>query len=109
MDQTIQILAPGAVNPKDGSPQPPNPVYSGWADVTRLSGQELVKAQQIVQEVTHEIVIPYPPGGFAQSERLPESGTVTFDGRTLQIKNIFDPDERKVQLHLLCVERNQNV
>lgn len=108
MNQWIQILAPGGRTAVGGQ-QPSSPVYTGWAAVTKLSGAELLKAQQIVQQVTHEVVIPYPNIGVAQSERMPQSGTITFDGRVLQIESISDPDERKVELRILCVERNQNV
>jgi SPP1 family predicted phage head-tail adaptor len=109
MNQWIQILAPGLRNAGDGSQQPASPVYTGWAEITKLSGQELLKAQQIVQQVTHEVVIPSPEAdGEAQAAMIPESGQVLFDGRIFQIESISDPDERDVELHLLCVERNQN-
>lgn len=109
MTSWISILAPGGRN-KDGSNQPGSPVYNGWAAVTRLSGQELMKAQQIVQQVTHEVVIPYPNlPGEAESALIPQGGQVTLGQRVFQIESSSDPDERKFELHLLCVERNQNV
>jgi len=109
MNQWISILAPGARN-SDGSNQPGSPVYTGWAAVTRLSGQELVKAQQIVQQVTHEVVIPYPRlPGEAEAALIPQGGQVVLGQRIFQIEDISDLDERKFELHLMCVERNQNV
>jgi len=100
MCHAITFLAPGDRG-NDGGTQPPSPVASSWAAIRALAGQELYKAQQIVEEVTHLVTVPYQLG-------LTESMLVKLDNRIFQIKAIQDPDERKVELRLLCVERNQN-
>ena len=93
------------VNPatRDGNGEqvPGTDFATSWAKITALQGRELYKAQEVVQEVTHMVTIFYLSG-------LQESMTIAFDGRTFVIAAIQDPDERRVEQRLLCVERNQN-
>lgn len=72
---------------------------SVWASIAALSGRELYKAQQVVAEVTHEVVIRYLAGVKANM-------SVLFNGRTFDIVDVSDPDEQRVELRLLCLERN---
>jgi SPP1 family predicted phage head-tail adaptor len=70
-----------------------------WASIKVLQGRELEKLQQIVAEVTHKIVIPYQDGVIAGMR-------IQFGKRIFQIEAVQDPDERKVDLILLGLERN---
>jgi SPP1 family predicted phage head-tail adaptor len=72
-----------------------------WAKIAALVGRELYKAQETVQEVTHMVTVPYLAG-------LSEDMTIVFEERTFIIEAINDPDERKVELRMLCREVNQN-
>jgi SPP1 family predicted phage head-tail adaptor len=100
MKDIIVILNPPARN-EDGTFADPTTFATSWAKITALQGRELYKAQEVVQEVTHMITIPFLAG-------LEENMTVSFDSRIFVIQAIQDPDERRVELRLLCVERNQN-
>src|SRR5437867_7847265 len=70
-----------------------------WASISILQGRDLERAQQIVSEVSHKVVIRHIEG-------VKSSMTVQFVDRTFLIQAVEDPDERKVELHLLCLERN---
>lgn len=100
--QKIDLLDPqGAPRAGDGSFAAPTTFKSGlWAKVELLQGHELLKAQQIVQEVTHRVTIRYLSGVLARMV------VVLRDGRRFQIQAVQDPDERKWEMRLLCVERN---
>jgi SPP1 family predicted phage head-tail adaptor len=71
------------------------------AAISSLQGRELLAAQQIVQEVSHKIIIPFVDG-------VKENMTVVFRGRNFQILWDQDPDERRFELQLFCVERNSS-
>lgn len=96
----ISFMAPGPRNP-DGSEGDPVEFISCWASVQAVFAQQTKEAQQIVKNVTHLVVTHYIPG-------LNESMTIVILGRTFQIEGIMDPDERKMELRYLCIERDQN-
>jgi SPP1 family predicted phage head-tail adaptor len=100
----ISLVAPGARNP-DGSQQAGSPALTTWAAIRGLAGEELDKAQQIAQRVSHLVTIPYQLG-------VNEGDTLSFvDGsqnRVFQIHAIDDPDERHIELRLYCAEFGQN-
>ncbi len=75
------------------------PVATVWAKITALKGKELAQAQQMSEESTHLVIIRYFPGLTAQM-------TLLYEGRFFKIESVMDPDERKVEQHLLCWERN---
>jgi len=66
-----------------------------------LAGEELDKAQQIAQESTHLVTIPYQLG-------IAENMLLFFEGRFFQIKHIEDPDEMHIELRMFCAEIGQN-
>lgn len=76
----------------------PMTVFSDtWAAIKLLQGRNLEKAQQISSEVTHTVVISYEPN-------IDSSLMVKFENRYFRIMAVVDPDERKMELHLLCLE-----
>jgi SPP1 family predicted phage head-tail adaptor len=78
---------------------------NSWASVRALSGQELDKAQQIGQRVSHLVTVPYQPGVLeSMTIGMYDFGTL----RTFQIVAIEDPDERRVELRIMAFEINQN-
>ncbi len=101
--QQINLLDPqlGGRNPDGGSTAPGVFAQGIWAKIQTLSGRELYKAQQISDDVTHMVIIRYMPG---VAERM----LVQFGARTFLVQAVEDPYERQAELHLLCVERNQN-
>ena len=108
-----QYTSPGAFNRRVtlNNPANPtagileNPAFDCWAAMRSLAGQELDKAQQIAQRSTHLITIPYQQG-------VAQNMTVSFNEngntRKMQIEFIEDPDERHVELRIMCFELNQN-
>jgi len=100
MTQEITFLEPGPRNP-DGSDGDPVPFAISWASVKSLFAQQIKEGQNVVKQVTHLVVIPYLEG-------LNEAMQVQVESRVWQIVGIEDPDERHVELRVLCVERDQN-
>jgi SPP1 family predicted phage head-tail adaptor len=85
-----------------GNAQAPTTFGTSYANIRALTGRELDKAQQIAQQVSHLVTIPYLAG-------VKESMTMTTDdGRLFRIQAIEDPDERKVELRILALESGQN-
>jgi SPP1 family predicted phage head-tail adaptor len=68
-----------------------------WAAVEPLSGRELFAAQQFESEVTTRVRIRYRSGITAAMR-------VVFESRNYNIRYILDPDERHIELHLLCTQ-----
>ncbi len=104
MDRPITILDPGDPEQNrnsDGSFPEPSVFLDGvYAKIEALSGRELYKSQQIVGEISHRVTIRYRDG-------LLNRMIIRFRGRNFQIQAIQDPDEKQVELRILCVERNQ--
>ncbi len=68
-------------------------------------------AQQVVTEVSHRIIIRYLKGLRSRMFILYNDPDSTDDQgqlvpRRFDIDKIIDPDEHKVELSLLCIERN---
>lgn len=101
MSRQVTLYQPGQRNASDGSTAPPDPFVVSWAAIRALGGDELDKAQQIAQETTHLVAIPYQRG-------ITEAMLVNFEGRFFQIKYIEDPDEMHWELRLFCAEIGQN-
>jgi len=73
-------------------------VATVWAAVEPISGREYFAAQQVNAETTHRIKMRYRPGVHSKMR-------VLFGSRTFDIESVIDPEERHVELHLMCVER----
>lgn len=100
MVQEITLLAPSTVRDSEtGEFGDSTEFQTLFANISALSGRELEKAQQLVAEVTHKVVLPYLPG-------VTTAMMVRFRGRFFQIESITDPDESQIELRLLCRERN---
>jgi SPP1 family predicted phage head-tail adaptor len=101
----VTILAPGGRN-NDGSTQPSSPLTTSWAAIRALRGDEVDKAQQIAQSISHMVVIPYQTGiTNSMSVGLDDGGSTD---RIFQINYVEDADERQVELRLYCTETGQN-
>src|SRR5437879_3915314 len=87
MQHRVDLMKQNARRADDGEFLSPTLFAESWASIRMLAGRELDKAQQVIAEVTHMIVIPYQPGLEAQM-------LVNFEGRQFVIQAIEDPDER---------------
>lgn len=101
MVQEITLLDPSTVRDSEtGEFGAPDEFATFFANITSLSGRELEKAQQLVEEVTHLVSFAYLPG-------VNSTMTVRFQGRLFQVLAVTDPDESQIELRLYCRERNQ--
>ena len=96
----ISLLAPGA-RAQDGGAGTPTVFATCWAAVSALGGRELAEAQQISEEITHLVTIPYVAG-------VTSDMTIQMDARRFVIRYPIDPDERRFELRIYCAERGQN-
>lgn len=69
-----------------------------WAEINEGSGREFWSSQQVQSSLTHVVRIRYFPGITTKSHR------VVWQGRTLNIDSIANPDGRKVYHVLRCIE-----
>jgi SPP1 family predicted phage head-tail adaptor len=104
MNRMITFCSPGSRN-TDGSSGQPSAQFNSWAALYALAGDELDKAQQIAQRVSHLAVITY-------QLNVEEDMTIQFNEagqtRVFQIAAIEDIDELHWQLKIYCFEINQN-
>ena len=96
------ILQSGA---NAGTTGPAPALFSSWAAMFALAGEELDKAQQIAQKITHFVLVPYQLGVEEQMTFQYLDGS---DTRTFQIIAIDDKDEQRWQLKIYCYEIGQN-
>ncbi len=68
------------------------------AAINPLSGNELLIAQQVTPQVTHEIILRHR--ALTAAQRLVESGGT----RTFEILRVMNINERNHELRVLCVE-----
>lgn len=68
-----------------------------WARVSPGQGRELISAQQVNAELTHQVEMRYRP-------EVTTTRRVIHKGRTLEIVSIINPDERNKNMILLCKE-----
>jgi SPP1 family predicted phage head-tail adaptor len=92
-------------------PGPPVPDGTGyvqsWIDLppsvsahitpATTASLEHIGAGTVLAQATHEVTIPY-------RDDLTTKARFVLDGRQISILSIFDPDERHVQLTLVCAE-----
>jgi len=72
-------------------------VITCWAAITPLSGRELITAQAVQAETTHEITIRHRPGIVAAMR-------VLYGARRFDVHSVIDPDTSHHTLTLLCSE-----
>jgi SPP1 family predicted phage head-tail adaptor len=68
-----------------------------WASIRPLSGHELLSAQAINAETTHEVVIRY-------REDVTSAMRVVYQGRYFNVQSVLDADMKHRKLTLLCSE-----
>jgi SPP1 family predicted phage head-tail adaptor len=85
-----------------GNVAAPTEFKTVWANVQAIRGQELLRADQIVQKEIYQITIRYLAG-------VDESMLVVFKGKTFQIDYIENPDGRNVELRLMCSETDTSI
>jgi SPP1 family predicted phage head-tail adaptor len=69
-----------------------------WASIEPLQGRELLSARLIQSEVTTRIRLRYLAGVKAKMR-------VLFGSRVFDIQDVINPEERNIELQLMCIER----
>lgn len=95
------------------NPGPPVPTGTGytqtWTDLVPptmfakidiATGRDLERqaAGTILSAATHIVTMPYHPGVTTKTR-------IIFEGRTLNVTGVGDPDERHVETVAVCVEQ----
>ena len=75
-----------------------------WARISPLRGQELIQAQQVHAEATHEVELRYRHSSTSNTLNISQVDRILFGTRILEIVNLLIPDERKRNYILLCKE-----
>jgi SPP1 family predicted phage head-tail adaptor len=73
-------------------------VATVWAGIEPIRGREYLAADQPRAELTHRVPMRYRPG------IVPTTMRVKYGSRVFDIKSVIDPDERHVDLELMCTE-----
>lgn len=68
-----------------------------WANVKPLRGTERWTAQQVQPDITHEIYMRYVAGVTSDMR-------VVFKGRTINLKEVVNVEEKNVELYLTGME-----
>lgn len=93
---TIQHKVSG--KDEDGLPvEEWRPLAEIWAAVEPLQGREFWQAKAVQSEATVRVRIWYRPD-------ITTAMRVQYGNRILDIETMIDPEERHVELHLLCKE-----
>lgn len=104
MTSYVTILQENPQRDYQGEFLPPLTLMQTWASVTILQGKDLEKAQEVIAQVTHKVVINFPDIAVKSNMFVQMQ-----DGRVFVIQATQDADERKFQLTLLCLERNDGL
>jgi SPP1 family predicted phage head-tail adaptor len=105
LNRRVTFFGPAVRSSTDNSMGAPSAAFSCWAALYALAGDELDKAQQIAQRVSHLAVIQYALGVEANMTIQYLDGG---DERNFQIAAVEDPDELRVQLKIYCFEIGSN-
>lgn len=73
------------------------PLATTWASIEPLSGRELIAAEQVQSETTIRVRMRYLAG-------VTDECRIVHGTRVLQITSAIDPQDRHVELELMCRE-----
>jgi SPP1 family predicted phage head-tail adaptor len=107
MNRWLTFCNPGArkADGSGGSTAKPSPAFSCWGAIYALAGEELEKAEEIAQKVSHTIIVNYQ---LNVSEAMVVQYIDQGLTRTFQIVDVDDPDEQRWQLKILAWELGQS-
>lgn len=81
-------------------------VTTVWADISPLSGRELMAAQAINVEISHKVEIRYQ--SLFAGPKAVAAMRILYGDRIFNIHASIDPDERRKSLELSCSEGLNN-
>lgn len=97
LNRRITLQQRGTPNPMGPSAADWSDVVTTWAEIRPLQGRELVSAQAINAEVTHEVLIRY-------RANVTSSMRAVYQGRVLDIRAVLDEVTAHRFQRLLCSE-----
>jgi SPP1 family predicted phage head-tail adaptor len=68
-----------------------------WAAIEPLSGRELLAAEAVAAEVTHQVVIRYRTG-------ISAANRIVYQGRIFDVHSVIDENMNHRKIVLLCSE-----
>ena len=75
--------------------------YDVWAAIKAVTGKDIYAlGSGFTSQVTHKIIIRYPGVMLTNGMR------VLYGTRVFLVQTVTDPDERRWQLNLMCLEQN---
>jgi len=96
--KSIELQRRSTIQDDYGQPQPVwETVATTNAEFELLSGRELIAAQAVQSEVTHNVTIRYRAG-------ITPAMRISYGGRLFNIHAVLDESERHRMLTLLCSE-----
>jgi len=75
-------------------------VATVWAAVEPIQGREYILLQNTQSELTARVRIRYCPG-------ITPAMRVVYGDRIFDIQSVIDPEERHIELQLMCKEVNK--
>ena len=69
-----------------------------WAKIETPTAEERYRAAEVYEDVSHVVTLRYTPD-------LTAADTLQFEGKTFDIASLTDPEERHIELLLLCKEQ----
>lgn len=77
-------------------------LFASWAQISPLSGRELLAAQAVQADVTHQVTVRYRPE--LASPRAVAAMRITYNGRHFNILSSLNEDERNRMVVLTVSE-----
>lgn len=74
------------------------PLFTTWAEVRPLRGEEVEIAARLHQEVTHMVTMRF------RNDFKRDKHRINFNGRILAIETILNKDEANIELNITCRE-----
>lgn len=102
LNRRICIQSPSTTTDAFGSPLSTwTDVVTTWASIAAPTSKEVYAlGAGFTAQVTHKIVIRY-------RECITSAMRINYRGRIFQIQAVSDPKEDRVELALMCLERNE--
>lgn len=101
MNRRVQLLKRSTRRDANSEFLPPDIFATCWAKIGPITPKYTDRPQQVVTEATYKIVIPYLAGVTSGMQVKAVSTGEVFD-----IMVPTDPDDRQIELWLMCYQRN---
>ena len=104
LNRRITIQSPSTTTDAFGSPVATwTYVVTTWASIAAPTSKEVYAlGAGFTAQITHKIVIRYREG-------ITSAMRIKYRSRIFQVQAVSDPNEDRVRLVLMCLERNEGV